>query len=204
MNIELIKSKIRKKNGKPLEIKSDFAVLVPLIKVDDKLHILYEVRSNKLDTQPGEISFPGGMVEEGEIFKEAAIRETCEELNISKKSIDFIGALDYIISPFNISIYPYVGLIKGIDVSKINYSLDEVAKIFTVPLEYFIENKPKKYYIELKPKTSEDFPLHLIPNGKDYKWRTGKYPVFFYDYNDYIIWGITARITESFIDTLQA
>lgn len=36
------------------------AVLIPLIKKNDGYHILFEVRSNKLSQQPGEICFPGG------------------------------------------------------------------------------------------------------------------------------------------------
>ena len=41
----------------------DFAVLVPLIEKDGEFHILFEVRSPKLKSQPGEVCFPGGAVE---------------------------------------------------------------------------------------------------------------------------------------------
>lgn len=34
------------------------AVMIPLIKKNDGYHILFEVRSNKLSQQPGEICFP--------------------------------------------------------------------------------------------------------------------------------------------------
>ena len=40
-------------------------------------------------SQPGEISFPGGRVEDGETFQEAAIRETCEELNLVPIKLTF-------------------------------------------------------------------------------------------------------------------
>ena len=81
MNLNYIQKKISNRKGRPLGIEKDFSVLLPLIKVKDELHILYEVRSKNLDTQPGEISFPGGMVENGETYKDAAVRETIEELN---------------------------------------------------------------------------------------------------------------------------
>lgn len=42
------------------------AVMIPLIKKNDGYHILFEVRSNKLSQQPGEICFPGGRREHDE------------------------------------------------------------------------------------------------------------------------------------------
>ena len=38
------------------------AVMIPLIKKNDGYHILFEVRSNKLSQQPGEICFPENMM----------------------------------------------------------------------------------------------------------------------------------------------
>ena len=106
-------------------------------------------------------------------------------------------------TPFNISIYPFVGLLKDLKTNSIDFNSDEIEEIFTVPLSFFIENEPLKYYIHIEPRTDDDFPYHLIQNGKDYNWRKGKYPVYFYKYEDYIIWGITARITKNFIDLLR-
>lgn len=48
-------------------------------------------------SQPGEISFPGGRVEDDETFQEADIRETCEELNLVPDQIDIWGEIDYLI-----------------------------------------------------------------------------------------------------------
>lgn len=204
MDIHYIQKKISNRKGKPLGIERNYGVLLPLIKIKDELHILYEVRSKNLDTQPGEISFPGGMVEESETYKEAAVRETIEELNISKENITVIGELDYIITPFNISIYPFVGLLKDLKTDSIDFNYDEVEEIFTVPLNFFIENEPLEYYMYIEPQVDDDFPYHLIQNGRAYNWRKGKYPVYFYKYEDYIIWGITARITNNFINLIKS
>src|SRR5699024_7104932 len=66
------------------------AVLLPLVEVDGETHILFEVRSNKMRRQPGDICFPGGRVEEFDETKLAtAIRETSEELGVPK----FLGLL---------------------------------------------------------------------------------------------------------------
>lgn len=203
MKLDQIINKVANRTPKPLGIDRDFAILVPLIYVKDELHILYEVRSKKLNTQPGEISFPGGRVEKGETFKDAAIRETMEELNIKRKNINIINSIDYIIMPFNISLYPYVGIIEDINFEDINYSESEVESIFTVPLKFFLENEPERYNMGISPQIGDDFPYHLINNGKAYDWRTGIYPVFFYRYKDYVIWGMTARMTKNFVDIIK-
>ncbi|WP_130808145.1 NUDIX hydrolase [Senegalia massiliensis] len=203
MKLDQIINKVANRIPKPLGIDRDFAILVPLIYVKDELHILYEVRSKKLNTQPGEISFPGGRVEKGETFKDAAIRETMEELNIKRKNINIINSIDYIVMPFNISLYPYVGIIEDINFEDINYSKSEVESIFTVPLKFFLENEPERYNMGISPQIGDDFPYHLINNGKAYDWRTGIYPVFFYRYRDYVIWGMTARMTKNFVDIIK-
>jgi coenzyme A diphosphatase NUDT7 len=65
MDIKSIKDRLKNFKPKPMDYEVSFAVLVPLIEIDGELNIIYEVRSNSI-TQPGEISFPGGRIEEGE------------------------------------------------------------------------------------------------------------------------------------------
>ena len=203
LDIKNIKKVFNNRVGNPLGIKKNFSVTLPLIYVEDELHILFEVRSFNLNTQPGEISFPGGHVEEGEGFLEAGVRETMEELNVLGQNINVIGELDYIVSPYNFILYSYLVLLEDIRVENINYNKDEVDHIFTVPLKFFLENEPILDYVLLETITTEDFPHHLIQDGKNYNWKKGNYPVYFYKYNDYIIWGMTARITKNFIDILK-
>ena len=45
----------------------------------------------------------------------------------------------------------------------------------------------------------EDFPFNLLTKGENYDFKTGNYNVHFYAYNEYVIWGITARIMNDFI-----
>ncbi|WP_425447536.1 NUDIX hydrolase [Dethiothermospora halolimnae] len=200
--MDYIKDKIKDKRAKPMGIKNEFSVIAPLLYVDGEIHLLYEVRAKHLNRQPNEISFPGGKVEDGETFKEAAIRETYEELNIDKSNIRLIGELDYIPTPYNFHIHSYLAELKNIERDNIRYSIDEVDHIFTVPIKFFLRNNPKLYYANLETFVEEDFPYDLIPNGKNYKWKKGRYPVYFYKYKEYIIWGITARITKNLIDHL--
>lgn len=203
MDINLIKDKIRNRTPKPIDVFYNYGILVPLIKVNNSLELIYQVRAKNLKRQPGEICFPGGAVESNETYEEAAIRETCEELNIKEENINILGQLDYLISHSNSSIYPFLGEVYNIDIDKIDYNKAEVDRIFTVPLKFFLENQPNVYYIDLETVTGEDFPYEMVPKGENYNWDRGKNSVYFYEYEDYIIWGLTAKITKNLIDIIK-
>jgi 8-oxo-dGTP pyrophosphatase MutT (NUDIX family) len=181
-----------------------FSVLIPLMYIDKEPHILFEIRSLNMKTQPGEICFPGGRVECDENTETAAIRETCEELMISPNHIEVIGKSDKVITPFDFIIHPYVGIIKDIRPEDMDFNKDEVHKVITVPLKYFLETKPEQYVISSNLILPDDFPFHMIQNGDKYNWKTGKYPILFYEYEGNIIWGMTARMIRSFVKILQS
>ena len=63
------------------------AVILPLIEINNEIHLLFEVRSKKMKSQPGDICFPGGKIEENESPKSAALREASEELNLNNIKI---------------------------------------------------------------------------------------------------------------------
>jgi coenzyme A diphosphatase NUDT7 len=201
MDIKSIKDRLKNFKPKPMDYEVSFAVLVPLIEIDGELNIIYEVRSNSI-TQPGEISFPGGRIEEGESPQEAAIRETSEELLLNKANIEIIRELNYASSKSGVFVFTFLGLIKDLDPYEIGYNTDEVSEVFFVPLSFFLDNKPEKYYMNYYPKADKDFPYHMVNNGEDYNWESIRYPVYFYKYYNYIIWGLTAKITYSFIKAL--
>lgn len=203
MDIEKISEIIRDRTPMPIDIKKNYSVLIPIIEKDNRMEIIYELRSKNLNNQPGEISFPGGKVEDEETFVEAAIRETMEELNIERKNINIIGELDYLVSYANMTIHCFLGTISGLNVDNIVPNVHEVDHIFTVPLDFFLENEPDIYYLDLKTVLNDEFPYNLIPKGRDYSWRRGRYSVMFYHYNNYIIWGFTARMTKQFIDIIK-
>ncbi|MCF6464597.1 NUDIX hydrolase [Clostridium sp. Cult2] len=203
MDIDDIIRKVKDRTPRPLEVRQKYAVLIPLIKNKDRWEIIYELRAKNLKRQPGEISFPGGQVEKGETYMEAAIRETMEELNIQKENINLIGELDYLVSHSNTIIHSFLGTIHNIDVDNIRPNKDEVDHIFTVPIDFFINNEPKLYYIDLHAAISKDFPYYLIPNGENYNWRFDKHSVYFYNYKNYIIWGYTAKVTKHFVDIIK-
>lgn len=183
------------KNHKPQRIYQEkekkCAVLIPIIIIEGKPHILFEIRSHTLKKQPGEICFPGGRVElNDKTSKDTAIRETQEELLINADNIKYIGALDYYLSYNNLRVDVHVAEL-------INYQNtfnEEVESVFTVPLPFFLETKPEMYTNIIQTIPDPSFPFEKIPNGKNYKFSKGKNDTPVYRYNDYFIWGLTARI----------
>lgn len=179
-------------------------ILIPLIEKDDGIHILFEVRSKRLSWQPGEISFPGGAVEPTDAtFYEAATRETCEELGLESKDIKKIGEMDSFSSYLGLEIYPMVGLI--LNPEKIKAPQDEVEEVFTVPLKWFLENDPLEASVEVGTRPMPNFPLDLFPEGFNMDWRIRtEYPVLFYSYEKWLIWGLTANVLKNFLDHYEA
>ncbi|SHF12177.1 NUDIX hydrolase [Alkalibacter saccharofermentans] len=192
----------KNRKSEMFDIKRHYAVFVPLVDVDDKPHLLYQVRSNTMKRQPGEISFPGGKIEKCESIKEAAIRETCEELGVDSKKVKVFGELDYLINTFNDMIYPVLGTIEDFNIEELKINKCEVDRVFTVPLDYFLNNKPEVYDMSYRADISEEFPFHKIKNGESYQQRTMTYPVYFYEYDKFIIWGLTAKITRNLVKEL--
>jgi NTP pyrophosphohydrolases including oxidative damage repair enzymes len=109
------------------------AVCIPLIRNENRYDVLFELRSGEIEDQPGDVCFPGGMIESGEVPSDAAIRECCEELLIERDSIDLLGASDFFHS-YNVTVYPFAVELKDYAFS---YSPDEVSSVFTVPLSLF-------------------------------------------------------------------
>ncbi|BFK80960.1 CoA pyrophosphatase [Clostridium baratii] len=177
------------------------AVILPIININGVDSILFEVRTDELSLNPGEVCFPGGRIEKGESPKEAAIRECVEEIGLSFDNLDVITELDTFVSNTNMIIYPFLAYIKGDYKFLINES--EVKEILTIPLDYLVSMEPISVYNKLITIPSDDFPFENIINGEDYKFREGSYRVLFYKYKDYVIWGMTARILENFLNKIK-
>lgn len=164
---------------------SYYAVCVPIFKDQ----FLFEVRSEYV-SQPLEVAFPGGKIEEDETPFEAALRELREETGLS--IISKICDVEPIVTPFNTVIFPFV---VEVDASKMNISKSEVSEAFLVPVDFF-EVPYRIANVDVKLDPPDDFPFDLIPFQREYPWKVGKYEVIFYKWNNHIIWGITARIAR--------
>ncbi|MDR0851570.1 MAG: CoA pyrophosphatase [Clostridiales Family XIII bacterium] len=175
----------------------------------DELHILFEVRSDTLRKQPGEIGLPGGKVEAGETPGECAVRETVEELGIPAGSINLIGELNYIPTYSNFTMYSFAGEVDFEALKAAVPNRDEVKEIFYVPLRFFLENEPQHFVSEIAPIIDKSFPLHLVqPENDGYSWRRGTADVPIYtwraeDGTTRIIWGLTARLVWNFAELVK-
>ncbi|MGD8189646.1 NUDIX hydrolase [Brevibacillus ginsengisoli] len=185
------------------QLSRTYSVMIPLIQTEDnKLAVLFEERAHTLRSQAGEICFPGGRWESGDdSFWDTAKRETSEELQIPLESIEYMGSLDTVFSHAQITIHAYVGRLT--DPMAINPNPAEVERVFSIDLEDLLTMKPARYEVSMKPMLPEDYPLHLIPDGENYKWREAKIPHYFYQFGEITIWGLTAKILHHFLEIIQ-
>ncbi|HHU17015.1 MAG: NUDIX hydrolase [Anaerovoracaceae bacterium] len=199
LTIKDFEETFRNRRPKSMGLYRYYSVLVPLVEKHGELHILFEVRSERLKHQPGEICFPGGRLEKGETAEECAVRETMEELNIDKKDIRIIAQLDHLHTYSNFTLFSMLGVIDYEVVSNLSVNQDEVKEVFLVPVSFFVENEPEVYYYDVIPDIGPDFPYERINQRNGYNWRKGTSNVPIYRYEDKVIWGLTALITRHLI-----
>jgi len=158
------------------------AVVLPLIKKGDNFSLLYEKRVDNGSLHGGQISFPGGSIEPTDKSIEyAAVRETEEEIGISMKKIEILGALDATVTlRSDFAVYPFVGVLHS---SNFNINKQEIENIFDIPLDYLIRIHP----FEKRP----------------YTYKNKNFTTLIIEYNNETVWGATARITDMLIEKIK-
>ncbi len=159
------------------------AVLVPLFQKDGDCHLLFTKRSEEVKYHKGEISFPGGMVdEEDSELERTALREAFEEIGLKESDVQIIGVLDDIVTITEFIITPIVGLFPYPYPFKV--SEGEIAELIEVPLTSLLNE--------------DSFSEREI-------FRAGQNEIVFaYQYGKHIIWGATARILKQFLDFISS
>ncbi len=89
------------------------AVMVMLYPKDNTTYVLMTRRATHLKYHAGEMSFPGGMFEEGKEndLLATALRETQEELSIEIDQGDVFGRLDIVYTRLGFEITPFVSVL---------------------------------------------------------------------------------------------
>lgn len=176
----LDKLRMRVMDHKPRIIEAaglpEAGVLIPITCVHNQPEIILTLRSKRLSTHSGEVAFPGGRRDPGDVdLQFTALRETHEEIGLRPELIDVIGPMDSLVSRFGIKVTPYVGIVP--EVYELTPNADEIEEIFTVPVRYLLED-PREM-------------THRI----DYEGRSWYVPS--YRYEGFKIWGLTAlMLTE--------
>lgn len=154
------------------------AVLVALADGDDGAEVLLTRRSESLTSHRGEISFPGGRIDAGETFVDAALREAHEEVALDPSIVRVSGSLDSISTMVTRSfIVPVVGsLDRHPDLLP---AADEVDRILWVPLAELTR--------------ADTFREEIWPYDGQLR------PMFFFELDDETIWGATARILHQLL-----
>jgi 8-oxo-dGTP pyrophosphatase MutT (NUDIX family) len=156
------------------------AVLLPII-LRDEAAVLFTERSPHLARHAGQVSFPGGRVQDDDIsLVQTALRETQEETGIDPAFVTVAGFLDAYETGTGFAILPVVGLLsEGFALAP---AAGEVADVFEVPLAFLLD------------------PANRQKNQTEWMGRMRTF--YSFRYNGHYIWGATAAMLVNFGERL--
>lgn len=157
------------------------SVLCALDWVDGAWEVLLTQRTDALPSHAGQVSFPGGRIEQADgSALAAALRETAEEVGITPDFVEPIGFLPPYATISNYLVLPVVACLRP------GYAMQpeagEVAAIFKAPLSLFMPPRP----IERR------------------QWRGRLRQSYVFAQGDYKIWGATAAMLVDLVDRWRA
>jgi 8-oxo-dGTP pyrophosphatase MutT (NUDIX family) len=114
------------------------AGLLLLFPIGDRAHVVLTVRAGTLGRHGGQISLPGGVIEPGETFEQAALREAHEEIGLARDDVRLLGALTPLDIPVTgFRLHPI--LATAAHQPHLTPAAGEVAKILEVPVEDLLD-----------------------------------------------------------------
>ncbi len=120
------------------------------------------------------------MQDRGETPEVTALRETEEELGVPAERIEIVGRFQDYVAVTGWKVVPVVGFLSRRVPLEPNPG--EVARVLEVPMEFFVRTKPRV--------------MHRFRLGR-------KIPIYFYDFEDEVIWGLTAAIIRDFVALME-
>ncbi|NMA83587.1 MAG: CoA pyrophosphatase [Epulopiscium sp.] len=192
-------------------------VCVLLLWIDEEYHFVFQKRTPHIP-QGGEICFPGGKFDPlyDQNFLDTALRETEEEMGISRSKLHVIGPLGTLITPAGMLIEAFIAVAQISSIEEIQINEEEVEQIFTIPVSYFQKEVPLRYTLNIEMQPFEidakgqekilfparEFPDIPVTYSKPWT-RRNKYPIYVYPLDCFTLWGITADLVYEFIKRIE-
>ncbi len=157
-------------------------VLIPVMARGDELSVLLTRRSAELKHHAGQVSFPGGRMEQTDSdIADTALRETHEEVGIPPQQVSILGYMGPIPTTTGYAVTPTVGLVDG----QVELSIDptEVESAFEVPMDYLLD--------------ARNF------QQAEREFQGERFQVIEVQYAGERIWGATAFMLTRFIKTIK-
>jgi 8-oxo-dGTP pyrophosphatase MutT (NUDIX family) len=157
------------------------AVLVPIVAHAQEPSVLLTLRSARLNSHPGQVSFPGGRMEDGETPEAAALREAAEEVGLDPRLPELIGRLPEHVTGTGFHVTPVVALVPPPLV--LTPDPAEVAETFELPLATVLDP--------------------AAPERRSGEFRGRKRQFWVWPHEKHYIWGATAAILVNLARVLR-
>ncbi len=184
------------------------AVLVPLVISKDCLQqtnweecifLILVKRSDKMSNNPGDMAFPGGLMDaEDEDFIRTALREAEEEIGLNPNEVEILGEMDEFVTRNFIVVRVAIGWIElemptenlmKACLRKFKPRTNENTDTVVIPLKHFLD--PKNY-------NHRRYPLQKVNGRQKYGY------IRYFDIHHYLngnkVWGMTASVIRRFLD----
>lgn len=159
----------------------DGAALLLVYPHDDTLQLALTVRGSGLRNHTGQVSLPGGRVDDGETFEQAALREAEEEVGVDPRAVDVVGRL----TPLHIPVSGYLlHPVVGFTTMRPAFQRAEweVARIIEAPISLLSD--PRMVKREMRTRTVSG--------------QTVDVDVPYFDIDGEKVWGATAMVLAEF------
>lgn len=156
------------------------AVLVCLFEGEHgDLRVILTKRASTISSYSGEVSLPGGKVEEGDAdYVDTALREAKEEIGLDPSQVTVVTVLEPFIAKSDVLVVPVIGLLSNKKAFNPAPNTAEVEALFDAPLEMFLKDENRR--------------------AEEAEWQGEEFICNFFDFKadnkNYVIWALTAVI----------
>lgn len=158
-------------------------VLVPVIREEDgSVSVLFTLRTQKVKHHKGQMSFPGGMAEEGDVdLLDTALRETEEETGLVRDLVRVVGRLRAYDTITGYRVHPFVGVVDGRP--QLTISEVEIDEVHFVGLDVLMDEAT--------------FTESVV------QWQGETYTVRAFEWGGPVIWGATANMLLELVQRIR-